>query len=91
MNKKGMANLGLVGLMLLVFACGYLLGATSPQPAQAQLKDLAGEVLKQQTSQGGAVGTALELGQTIVDMQEHVDALQKNIATLKKVQKALGM
>ena len=91
MKEKAMAKAGLVGLMLLVFACGYLLGTATPQPAQAQLKELAGEALKQQSGGGGAVGTALEMGQTLMDMQEHVDALQKNIATLKKVQKALGM
>jgi hypothetical protein len=39
---------------------------------------------------GGALGSAQELGASIVEMQQHVDGLQKNLATLKKVQAALG-
>jgi hypothetical protein len=31
-----------------------------------------------------------ELGSSIVEMQQHVDGLQKNLATFKKVQAALG-
>jgi hypothetical protein len=39
---------------------------------------------------GGALGSAKELGSSIVEMQQHVDGLQKNLATLKKVEAALG-
>jgi hypothetical protein len=39
---------------------------------------------------GGALGSVKELGSSIVEMQQHVDGLQKNLATLKKVQAALG-
>jgi hypothetical protein len=38
----------------------------------------------------GALGSAVQLGTAIVDMQQHVDGLQKNIEVLKKVKSALG-
>ena len=39
---------------------------------------------------GGAVGSVVELGSAIIDMQQHVDGLQKNLDTLKKIKSALG-
>jgi hypothetical protein len=39
---------------------------------------------------GGALGSVTELGSSIVEMQQHGDGLQKNLATLKKVEVALG-
>ena len=39
---------------------------------------------------GGPVGSVAQLGSSIVEMQDHVTGLQKNIDTLKKVQSALG-
>jgi len=39
---------------------------------------------------GGALGSVTEFGASIVEMQQHVDGLQKNLTTLKKVQAALG-
>jgi hypothetical protein len=62
-----------------VFLLGFVSGAVSQRPAQAQVPKL-----------GGALGSAQELGSSIVEMQQHVDGLQKNLATLKKVQAALG-
>lgn len=38
----------------------------------------------------GALGPVGELGTSIVEMQEHVTGLQKNIDTLKQVQSALS-
>ena len=38
----------------------------------------------------GALGPAGQLGTSIIEMQDHVTALQKNIDTLKKVKAALG-
>ena len=68
-----------VGLLGAMFALGFLSGAVSQRPAQAQIPQM-----------GGALGSVQELGSSIVDMQQHVDGLQKNLATLKKVQSALG-
>jgi hypothetical protein len=39
---------------------------------------------------GGALGSVTQLGSSIVEMQNHVNGLQKNLETLKKVQSALG-
>ena len=52
-----------------------------PTPTSAMEK--AGE-------SGGALGSAVQLGSAIVDMQQHVDGLQKNIDVLKKVKTSLG-
>jgi len=62
-----------------MFLLGFVSGSVSQRPAQAQIPNL-----------GGALGSAQELGTSIVEMQQHVDGLQKNLATLKKVQAALG-
>ena len=62
-----------------MFLLGFVSGSVSQRPAQAQIPNL-----------GGALGSAQELGTSIVEMQQHVDGLQKNLATLKKVQGALG-
>ena len=62
-----------------MFLLGFVSGSVSQRSAQAQIPNL-----------GGALGSAQELGTSIVEMQQHVDGLQKNLATLKKVQAALG-
>ena len=62
-----------------MFLLGFVSGSVSQRPAQAQIPNL-----------GGALGSAQELGTSIVEMQQHVDGLQKNLVTLKKVQAALG-
>jgi hypothetical protein len=62
-----------------MFILGFVSGSVSQRSAQAQVPGM-----------GGALGSAKELGSSIVEMQQHVDGLQKNLATLKKVQGALG-
>ena len=62
-----------------MFVLGFVSGSVSQRPAQAQIPGV-----------GGALGSVQELGSSIVEMQQHVDGLQKNLATLKKVQGALG-
>lgn len=39
---------------------------------------------------GGTVGTVAKLGTTVSDLEKQVSGLQRNIATLKPVQSALG-
>jgi len=46
--------------------------------------------MKQAGESGGALGSAAKLGTAIVEMQDHVTALQKNIDTLKGIKSALG-
>ena len=72
-----------------VFAAGYLCGTTQ-QRAHAQLGQMGSEMMKKAGESGGALGGAMELGNTIVDMEKHVDGLQKNLDALKKVKAALG-
>ena len=79
-----------VGFVAAVFAAGYLFGTMTQPRADAQLGELGSEVMKQAGGSGGALGSAMELGTTIVDMEKHVDGLQKNLDALKKVKAALG-
>ena len=80
-----------VALLAGVFAAGFLCGSvTTQQRADAQLGDLGGAVMKKAGESGGVLGSAAELGTSIIDMQQHVDGLQKNLETLKKVKAALG-
>src|SRR6266571_1015999 len=69
-----------VSLLGGMFVLGFVSGSVSQRPAQAQVPGL-----------GGALGSVKELGSSIVEMQQHVDGLQKNLATLKKVEAALGV
>src|SRR4029453_9483043 len=79
MNQHYLRRGVFVSLLGGMFLLGFVSGAVSQRPAQAQMPNV-----------GGALGSAQELGSSIVEMQQHVDGLQKNLATLKKVQAALG-
>jgi len=67
------------------FALGYVVGSVSTTPAEADLGDMIKGAAK-----SGSLGSIGELGTSIIDMQEHVDGLQKNLETLRKVKSALG-
>jgi hypothetical protein len=45
---------------------------------------------KKAGASGGVLGSAGTLGESIVEMQQHVDGLQKNINVLKQVESSLG-
>jgi hypothetical protein len=79
----------LVGVLLATFGAGYVCGSLSQPRADAQMKDLGGTLLKGAAGAGGPLGSVSELGTSIVEMQDHVTGLQKNLETLKKVQTAL--
>ena len=70
----------LVGMCLGLFVVGFLCGSVSQRSADAQLPGVG----------QGALGSVTELGSSIVEMQQHVNGLQKNLDTLKKIQGALG-
>jgi len=72
--------------MLGVFALGYFCGTVGQRQADAQL----GGLLEQAGKAGGPMGSIAQLGSSIVEMQDHVTGLQKNIDSLKKIQSALG-
>ena len=71
-----------------IFSFGYLCGSLSQRYAEAQVGGLGG-VLEKAGSMGGPVGAAAQMGSSLVEMQDHVSGLQKNIDSLKKVQSAL--
>ena len=81
-------------LLAAIFAAGFLCGSITHQRADAQMGELGKQLgkgaLKKAEGSGGAIGSVVELGTAIVDMQQHLDALQKNVDTLKKVKSALG-
>jgi len=78
-----------MALLIGAFGLGFLCGSLSQQRADAQLKDLGGTVLKQAAG-SGALGSVGEMGASVLEMQEHVTGLQKNLDTFKKVQSALS-
>ncbi len=79
----------LLSLLGGMFLLGFVSGSVSQRPVQAQVPGAKG-ILEQATGAGGALGSVGELGSSIVEMQQHVDGLQKNLATLKKVQAMIG-
>ena len=79
-----------LGAMAAVFAAGWLCGALAQRPAQAQLGDVGKGLMDKAAEGGGALGAAAKLGTSISDIQTHLDALQKNVETLKQVKSLLG-
>ena len=77
-----------MALLAGVFAAGFVCGTIGQRPAQAQLGGL-GDKLEKAAGQG-SLGSVGKLGTSILDMQKNVDALQKNLDTLKQVKSALG-
>ncbi|MGB7949739.1 MAG: hypothetical protein WCH75_18815 [Candidatus Binatia bacterium] len=86
MFKLKLQRVVMVALMLGVFALGYFCGTVGQRQADAQL----GGLLEQAGKAGGPMGSIAQLGSSIVEMQDHVTGLQKNIDSLKKIQSALG-
>lgn len=78
-----------VGLVLIAFFSGFFCGSLMQRDANAQWKDIGKSVLEQAAGSGGLVGSIADLGTTIVEMEDHITGLQKNVDTLKKVQSAL--
>jgi hypothetical protein len=80
MQQRVLKRSLLVGMCLGLFMMGFLLGSVSQRNADAQLPGIG----------QGALGSVTELGSSIVEMQQHVTGLQKNLDTLKKIQGTLG-
>src|SRR5207244_2898686 len=79
---RGLRILALAG----IFGAGYLCGSLGQRSAEAQL----GDVMKKAGEQGGALGSIGQLGSSIVEMQQHVDGLNKDRETLRKATTGLG-
>lgn len=86
-TRSRLLRMALVGT---IFAVGFLCGSLTQRHADAQLEELGKQALEQAGASGGALGSVVKLGEAIVDMQQHVDGLQKNIDVLKKVKSSLG-
>ena len=86
MRSFSLANLARAALIAVIFASGYMCGAVGNTRAEAQLGTMATDALK-----GAASGTTLgDMGTALVEAEQHVSGLQKNIDSLKKVKAALG-
>ncbi len=90
MAQRGTARGVRIALLAGVFVAGFVCGSLGRGGADAQMKDLGGALEKAAGQQGGALGSVVQLGSAIVEMQQHVDGLQKNLEALNKVKAALG-
>ena len=73
-----------------VFGAGYLFATVTQTTAQAQMGDLGKKAMEAAGGQGGTLGSVADLGKSIVDMREHVTALNDNLDKLEKIKAALG-
>jgi len=90
MTRTTLTRATRIGAMVGIFAAGWLCGAVTQRSAQAQLGEAGKAVMEKAGGEGGAVGAAAKLGTSISDIQTHLDALQKNVDTLKQVKSLLG-
>ena len=89
--KKTIVGKGIrIGAVVLLFAVGWFCGAISQRSAEAQLDSIKKAAMEKAGEQGGTLGAAAKLGTSISDIQTHLDALQKNVDTLKSVKSMLG-
>jgi hypothetical protein len=86
MRSLELANLARAALVAVIFSSGYVCGVIGNDRAEAQLGDIAGDALKQ----AAGAGTLGEMGTALVEAEQHVSGLQKNLDTLNKVKAALG-
>ena len=86
MTRRMIARAVLTGVILGAFSLGYLCGSVGQRRADAQG---LGTLLEQAGKAGGSLGAVGELGSSILEMQQHVGGLQKNLDVLRKVQSAL--
>jgi hypothetical protein len=90
MMKRILARGLMISMILGVFTLGFLVGTMNQRYADAQKIPGVGDVLDKAGKSGGSLGSVTQLGSSIVEMQNHVNGLQKNLETLKTVQSALG-
>ena len=91
MSQRAMRQVVLVSLFIGMFLAGVWCGSLGQRYANAQIPGMGKGVGETMKGAGGPVGSVAELGSSIVEMQEHVNGLQKNLETLKKVQSALSV
>jgi hypothetical protein len=86
MVKKAISRGLMTAIFAAVFGLGYFCGTVNQRQADAQI----GGLLEKAGKGGGTLGSVTQLGSSIIEMQDHVNGLQKNLETLRKVQSALG-
>jgi len=79
-----------IGVVFAVFSSGWFFGAVSQRNAAAQLGDVGKTFMEKAAGQSGTLGAAAKLGTSISEIQTHLDALQKDVDTLKSVKAMLG-
>jgi hypothetical protein len=79
--SRGLTTAVIVG----VFGLGYVCGSMTQRQAEAQM----GGLMEKAGKMGGPVGSVAQFGSSIVEMQDHITGLQKNLDTFKKVQASL--
>ncbi|MGZ8521351.1 MAG: hypothetical protein ACXWX7_14515 [Candidatus Binatia bacterium] len=83
---KGRFSRGLkTAIIVGVFGLGYVCGSMTQRHAEAQI----GGLLEKAGKAGGPVGSVAQFGSSLVEMQDHISGLQKNLDTFKKVQSSL--
>ena len=75
----------MVAMTVGVFGLGYVCGSMTQRQAEAQI----GGLMEKAGKMGGPVGSVAQFGSSIVEMQDHITGLQKNLDTFKKVQASL--
>jgi hypothetical protein len=91
MSQWAIRQVVLVNLFIGMFLAGVVCGSLGQRYASAQIPGMGKGVGEAMKGAGGPLGSVAELGSSIVEMQEHVNGLQKNLETLKKVQSALSV
>jgi hypothetical protein len=79
--SRGLTTAVIVG----VFGLGYVCGSMTQRQAEAQM----GGLMEKAGKMGGPVGSVAQFGSSIVEMQDHITGLQKNLDTFKKMQASL--
>jgi len=85
MTHRNFSRVFTTAIILGVFGLGYLCGSMTQRQAEAQI----GGLLEKAGKAGGPMGSVAQFGSSIVEMQDHISGLQKNLDTFKKVQASL--
>jgi hypothetical protein len=85
MTKTKFSRGLMIAIIVGVFGLGYVCGSMTQRQAEAQI----GELLEKAGKAGGPVGSVAQFGSSLVEMQDHITGLQKNLDTFKKVQSSL--
>ena len=84
MNEK-LSRAITIATIVGVFGLGYVCGSMTQRQAEAQI----GGLLDKAGKAGGPVGSVAQFGSSLVEMQDHISGLQKNLDTFKQVQATL--